>query len=231
MEEIAKTVSNAIDASREFGGFISRFVSGPLEQVMGILEDRLRYMRWEGLQQLIKKVEEFRKQQGLPPPDKLIPLKNVVPLLYHATLEEDDNLQDMWARLLLNGTNESTGITIERSFIEILAQISFLEARILQAIYELPFDDTHHVGVVTESLPESARVAEEKPASKYEEPAYEVKMALANLVRIGCIRFPLSWGGGEIFSEVNPTLMGKELVAACTFKKTNNITFIDPNRE
>ena len=203
---------------RDMGGFISRYISGPLDQATGILEDHLRYIRWERQQRLMMRAEEFRKQKGLPLPDRRIPLKHAVPLLFHATLEEDDNLQDIWARLLINGTNESTGINIERPFIEILAQISFLEARILEAIYELPFEKTHHVGIVTESLPEKATIAENKPATTYKEPPDDVKLAIANLSRIGCIRFHQSWGGGDIDNVVNPTLMGREFVKACTLK-------------
>ena len=201
------------------GGFISTYISGPLEQVSGLLEDRLRYVRWERQQRLMMKAEEFRIQQGLPLPDKPLPLKNAVPLLFNATLEEDDSLQDMWARLLINGTNKFTGITIERSFIEILAQISYLEARILQAIYELPFEKTQHTGIVTENLPEYAVIAEDTPATKYKEPTDDVKLALANLTRLGCIKLSDSWGGGEIFSVINPTLLGKELIVACTFRE------------
>ncbi|MEJ2391534.1 MAG: Abi-alpha family protein, partial [Gammaproteobacteria bacterium] len=195
-QEVAKTASNAIDAGREMGGFVSRFISGPLEQAVGIVEDKLRYIRWERQRRLIRRAEEYMREQGLSAPDKPIPLKNVVPLLEYATLEEDDTLQDMWARLLVNGTNESTGVNIERSFIEILAQLSPLEAQILQVIYALPFEATQHAGVVTESLPFSAKVAEEKPEKKYGDPTKEVKLALANLARIGCLKFPLTWGGG-----------------------------------
>jgi len=218
-QEVAKTTSKAIDAGREMGGFVSRFISGPLEQGVGIIEDRLRYIRWERQLRLIKRSEEFMNEQGLSNPNKPIPLKNAVPLLEYATLEEDDNLQDMWARLLVNGTNESTGINIERSFIEILAQISPLEAQILRAIYALPFENTQHAGIVTEKLPEYATVAEKKPENKPKEPSQEVKLALANLARIGCLKFPLTWGGGEIFTYINPTLIGKEFVAACSFKQ------------
>ena len=198
------------------GGFISRYISGPLEQASGILEDHLRYIRWERRQRLMVRAEEFRIHQGLPLPDKPVPLKHAVPLFFHATLEEDDNLQDMWARLLVNGTNEATGINIERSFIEILAQISFLEARILQAIYDLPFEKTQHGGVITENLPEYAAVAENNSTDKYKDPPHDIKLALANLARLGCIKMPATWSGGEIFSEINPTIMGKEFVEACT---------------
>lgn len=218
VQEVAKTTSNAIDASREMGGFISRFISGPLEQGAGILEDKLRYIRWERKIRLIKRSEEYLKKLGYSAPNKTIPLKNAVPLLEYATLEEDDNLQDMWARLLVNTTNDSTGITLERSYIEILAQISSLEAQILEAIYRLPFDLSRHRGILTENLPESASIAEEEQKTEPKEPSHEVKLALANLVRIGCLKFPATWGGGEIFTKVNPTLIGKEFVAACTLK-------------
>ena len=218
---MAKTASKGIDAARDMGAFISRYVSGPLEQASGILEDHLCYIRWERRQRLMIRAEEFRIRQGLPLPDRPIPLKHAVPLFFHATLEEDDNLQDMWARLLINGTNDATGINLERSFIEILAQISFLEASILQAIYELPFEKTHHAGIVTEYLPDKATIAENKPATKYKEPRDDVNLALANLSRIGCIRFHQSWGGGDIFTVVNPTLMGKEFIKACTFNSNN----------
>jgi len=219
VQEVAKTTSNAIDASREMGGFISRFVSGPLEQGMGIFEDRLRYIRWERQIRLIKRSEEFLTQQELPNPNKSIPLKNAVPLLEYATLEEDDYLQDIWARLLVNGTNESTGINIERAYIEILAQISALEAQILQTIYALPFNDMRHTGVITELLPISAKISDEKNEDNLNEPPLEIIMALANLARIGCLKLPLTWGGGELFSKIMPTIIGREFVAACTFTK------------
>ncbi|TQV65819.1 DUF4393 domain-containing protein [Exilibacterium tricleocarpae] len=215
-QEVAKTASKAIDAGREMGGFVSRFISGPLEQGVGIIEDKLKYIRWERQQRLIRRAEEFLKNKGLPNPDNPIPLKNAVPLLEYATLEEDDDLQDLWAYLLVNGSNISTGINIERSFIEILSQISSLEARILKAVYALPFEETRHAGVVTQHLPEYALAAEEKPETPYEEPSHEVKMGLANLARISCLKLSLTWGGGEIFTQINPTLIGKEFVLACS---------------
>lgn len=222
VQEVAKTTSTAIDAGREMGGFVSRFISGPLEQGVGILEDKLSYIRWERKLRLIKRSEEYLELMGLSAPNKTIPLKNAVPLLEYATLEEDDNLQDMWARLLVNGTNDSTGINIERSYIEILAQVSPFEAKILETIYRLPLEDLHR-GILTENLPDSASIEGDPPEVDLKEPSHVVKLAIANLVRIGCLKFPSTWGGNEIYTTVNPTLIGKEFVAACTInsKKSN----------
>ncbi len=220
VQEVAKTTSNAIDASREMGGFVSRFVSGPLEQGVGIIEDKLRYVRWERQQRLIKRSEEYIQQQGLSSPNKPLLLKNAVPLLEYATLEEDDYLQDMWARLLVNGTNKSTGINLERSFIEILSQLNSLEVNILEAIYSLPFEDANHEGIITAGLPYEAVIVDKDRKEELEQPSKEVLLSLANLARIGCVRSPLMWGGGELFTLINPTLIGKEFVAACSFQKT-----------
>ena len=46
-QEVAKTTGKGIDAGLELGGFFARFTGGPLEQASGIVEDKLRYMRWE----------------------------------------------------------------------------------------------------------------------------------------------------------------------------------------
>ena len=47
VQEVAKTTGKAIDAAQNFGGFFSKYVSGSVEQGMGIFEDKLKYMRWE----------------------------------------------------------------------------------------------------------------------------------------------------------------------------------------
>ncbi|ELL9330414.1 DUF4393 domain-containing protein [Vibrio fluvialis] len=215
-QEVAKTASNAIDATREFGGFISKFISGPIELSCGIIEDKLRYIRWERQVSLIEKANKLMDQKGFVVPDVQIAIKNAVPLLEYATLEENDDLQALWANLLVNGTNSRSGVALERSFIEILGQLSYLEVMILQAVYGLPFERTQHAGILTHALPDRAIIAEENIEEPISEPNQQVKIALSNLVRVGCLKFATSFGGGEVFYKINPTFMGKEFVRACS---------------
>lgn len=49
-------------------------------------------------------------------------------------MEEDDTLQEMWARLLVNAATDS-GIELKRVYIDILERLSSFEARILDRIY------------------------------------------------------------------------------------------------
>lgn len=44
VQEVAKTSSNAVDAGRELGEFVGKYIAGPLEQVSGIIEDKLKFI-------------------------------------------------------------------------------------------------------------------------------------------------------------------------------------------
>lgn len=47
IQEVAKTAGTSVDAVREFGGFVAKCIDGPLEQVIGIWNDKLKYRRWK----------------------------------------------------------------------------------------------------------------------------------------------------------------------------------------
>lgn len=219
VQDVAKTTGKAIDAAQNFGGFISRYVAGPLEQGMGIFEDKLKYMRWERQVRLMQRAEVLQREAGLSGPTRAIPLKLAVPLFEAASLEDDDHLQDLWARLLVNAANGSSHVSLQRAYIAILEQLTPFEASILETIYSLPYDKTQHDGVVVGSLPASVSVGQDDSSQEaLLEPSDEVKLALANLARLGCVVIQKSWGGGEIFQKVNPTLLGKSFVDACTLQ-------------
>lgn len=219
VQEVAKTTGKAIDAAREAGGFIARFVAGPLEQGIGIFEDRLRYLRWERQFRFMHRADQMLKEVGLPAPTRAIPLKLAIPLIQGASLEEDDELQDRWAALLVNAANAAFGTEIRRAHISILEQITALEAKILDTIYSLPFEAAHHAGIVAMNLPASARIAEENE-TKFDEPPEEIILAIGNLARVGCLRAGRTMGGGEYFGRVNPTALGRSFVYACRLQKT-----------
>lgn len=219
VQEVAKTTGKAIDASENLGGFIAKYISGSLDQAMGIVEDRLRYMRWERKIRLMKRAEQIAAQHGLAAPTRAVPLKLAVPLLEAASMEDNDALQDAWATLLINAADETSGVTLQRAYIDILESLTPLDAVILSKVYSVPISESRHVGVVTESLPEAARAARESEYGALKEPAEDVKLSLANLVRLGCLTFGRSFGGGELYVTVMPTLLGEKFLEACTLRR------------
>lgn len=42
VQEVAKATGKAIDAGREMGGFIAKYLGAPLDQAMGIWTDKLK---------------------------------------------------------------------------------------------------------------------------------------------------------------------------------------------
>ena len=218
-QEVAKTTGKAIDAGEKFGGFISRYISGSLEQGMGIFEDKLKYMRWETQMRLMERASMYMRSIGVDAPSKAIPLKLAVPFFQAASLEDDNYLQDMWAKLLVNSSIAGSNIELNRSYIDILERLSHLEAKILSVIYSIPENHLKHKTILTALLPESVKIDDDVEKMEPKDPSKEVILALANLSRLGCIALPTTWGGGEVFSSIYPAILGRRLVEACTLKE------------
>jgi hypothetical protein len=213
--EIAKTAGKAIDAGKATGSFIAKYIGGSLEQGMGIFEDKLKYLRWERQHRLMLRADEFLKRLDLQEPSRAIPLKLALPILQGATLEDDDDLQDRWAALLVNVANASFVGEIRRAHVSMLEQLTSLDVRILDVIYSLPFFESMEHGVTTNALPNSAELMTASYAHIAGRPPEAIEVSLANLARLGCIRPSLTDGGGEIYSRVVPTFAGREFVNAC----------------
>ena len=90
----------------------------------------------------MKRAEDFMREINLSQPTRPLQLKFAIPLLQAASLEEDDYLQDLWAKLLVNAANESSGVDEKRTFIDILERLTPIEARILEKVYSLPFEES-----------------------------------------------------------------------------------------
>jgi hypothetical protein len=138
----AKATEATANASREViraGRHLGRFISGPAGEVVGMLWDHLRIVRFERQIRLWERTRHFLAKRGLDAPTRTIPLKIGLPLLDNATLEEDDELQDVWAKLLVNGGDASSGIEIRRAFVSVLAEMTALDVEIsLQSSKSVP---------------------------------------------------------------------------------------------
>ena len=212
-EATANASKEAIQASRELG----RFFSGPAREVVGILEDYVKVVRFERRVRLAGRVRKVLIEKGMTGPTRKIPLNIAVPLLENATLEEDDDLQEVWARLLVNGGDAGSGIQLRRAFVSVLAEMTSLDVRNLAQIEraaKLLNAEIGSYGVWTYELPERA-IPYVKP-ERTRDPSPEVAISLGNLERLGCIissnRSPVLKG----HQLVNLTPFGRALIDACT---------------
>jgi hypothetical protein len=225
LEELAKTGGKALDLMEKMGAFIARLTKGTLEEGFGIFEDKLKYMRWKNQFRLIIRANEFINESGINEITRPLPLKFTIPLLQGASLEDDEYLQDLWAQLLANSVIEN-GIEIKRVYIDILERLSPLEGKIIKTIYgSFSFEEIQHRFLLTYKLPEFIEIQNDDSREHPEQNNPAIQLALINLSRIGCLSLTKSLGGGEFFSLIHPTLLGKYFYEACT-KIVRNIETI-----
>jgi hypothetical protein len=129
-------------------------------------------------------VRHFLAERGLAGPNRTIPLKVGLPLLDNATLEEDDELQDLWARLLVNGGDANSDTVLRRAFVTVLAEMTLLDVRNLAEI-EFAINKVHperaRKGVWTVELPKRAIAYDWVKEDKYPgDPSPEVAISLSN---------------------------------------------------
>lgn len=199
VQGLAKTAETAITAGRKLGEFVSRTIAEPLKETMGILTDRLQFMRWERWVRLVDKVEEIIEERKLQGKTRVVPPKIALPIIENASLEEDDFLQDMWVNLLISAMDESREMP-RTAYIEIIKVLTPADAQLLKLMhseFELQRD---HISPDYTILPSGAEVSFRSPSrlpmpsmvlmktlSASDRTAFEVSMD--NLVRVGCATF------------------------------------------
>jgi hypothetical protein len=192
-EATANASIEAIQASRELG----HFLSGPTRELVAMLEDHLKVVRFERRVRLWHRVRNILTEKGMTGPTRNIPLNIGVPLLEIATLEEDDDLQEVWARLLVNGGDASSGVELRRAFVSVLAEMTSLDVRNLAQI-EIAFsleEEPWRSSVKSPSTgpwrfrlsPKSNGFAQLGPDG-LDNTAPELAISLSNLDRLGCIK-------------------------------------------
>jgi len=186
-----------------------------VEQASGIVGDWLTYVRWERQQRLMDRANEFMRERGVTVPSRAAPLKIAIPIMREGSLEEDDELQDIWARLLVNAADANSGIEVKHMFLSILKDCNSKDVRVLDKLYSFSEEEAR-AGIWTTPLPDNVILGTERPTGVEEFPSSDVKLSLANLTRLCLIASSMAWGGGLIFKQVYQTDLGREFVSACS---------------
>jgi hypothetical protein len=212
--EIAKTVDTGLKLAGKFGSFFH----GAMQTAGKMLENEVRFIAAKRGVRLSDKWNEFMDARQLNAPTRSIPPKFSLPLLTAAVLEVDDELQDTWARLLVNAGDAATPMELRTAFVEILKGMSAADVRNLKALAELSLrhvDKSYPQPVATDSLPGGGDNHGEvagMPAPISD----ALGVSLTNLTRPGCVIPASGWGGVSLFHMVTVTHLGMALYRACS---------------
>jgi hypothetical protein len=155
-----------------------------------MLEDHLKVVRLERRVRLSARVRNILTEKGMDGPTRRIALNIGLPLLENATLEEDDDLQEVWARLLVNSGDADSGIEPRRAFGSVLAEMSAFDVgNLAQIALAVKMNaESASTGVWTYELPETAIPFVRGDTERNDgNRSPEVQISLSNLERLGCI--------------------------------------------
>jgi hypothetical protein len=135
-QEIAKTTSKALDVTEKVGSFVAKVIGEPVECAVGMLSDKLRFMRWERQIRMVDKCEEIIRQRQIEGKLRAVSPKLALPIMENASLEENDQLQDLWANLLASALDPSFKGVLRSAFIDVIKQLEVVDAYILNFLYK-----------------------------------------------------------------------------------------------
>jgi hypothetical protein len=191
IEETAKAVvetvkfgTTTIEAAEKMGGFFSKILHEPMTEAVGIIGDKLRFMRWQRKLRIVDEVNKTLDQRDITN-TRPIPPKLAIPILEQACLEENDELQDLWRNLIANSLDPNFKMEIRYTFIEIIKSMTPLDAKILKYIYEIT-DETNKTNHTTNFRGYPVDFFQIKDKMNASNP--ETELSMNNLQRIQCVR-------------------------------------------
>mgnify|MGYP001583980110 CR=1 FL=1 len=170
--EVSKEEINAF-----FNGIVPEFV----KEGGGIISDTVRFWRWKNQIKLIKKAEKIIEDNNLT--KQQIPLKVLAPLIENSSYEEDESMQNRWANLLSNAVTGQVNVT--PNFVEILKELSPLEAIMLDKVY----DET-----IAQTGTDVLQFSKEKICEWLKLSSDDFDLMIENLYRLGLCQRPGSTG-------------------------------------
>ena len=112
--------------------FVERIVGPSADALGGMLQDQLKSFRAQNLERLHKKWKIIREDKGISEAAiKVLPFGDAFRVLEASSMEEDENVQNIWAQLLASATDSKRDVTIEKRFINLLKSLSGNDAIIL----------------------------------------------------------------------------------------------------
>lgn len=117
------------------GEQLVKSVFGPsVKEISETFGDSFRLRRFKNQVDILTKAQKYINDSGITP--KNIDLKVLAPLIHYSSLEENIDLQERWAKLIVNVVKSEGNTLLKQNAIEIISKISSQEARFLEYLFD-----------------------------------------------------------------------------------------------
>ena len=179
----ADATKEAIGAIEKTGGFLNRVFGDIVEDSIGVVADRIKFYRIQNYLALSENTARIMRDRGYSDADitRVVTPKVAIPLIESATLEDDNELQALWAQLLANAMDSKFNLDVRLRHVSLLREMEPLDARILNACYSEKLANHDNVSL-NEFLFER-----KKTARNFRVAESLIEVSLLNLIRLSCI--------------------------------------------
>jgi hypothetical protein len=126
--------TNGIDLSRQICKYFAHVMQVPVDESTGMLADYLKFKRFELQASLVEKIKAIIDSRPCLKNLRAVPPKIALPIFYGASIEEDDDLHTIWARLLASAMDPEQP-KLRTAFADILRQLEGADVGLLTLMY------------------------------------------------------------------------------------------------
>jgi Abortive infection alpha len=135
-DEQAKLGQELVKAVRDGSGYFTDILGDLPRDLVGLLiGDGVKAKRIERIAVLWQKTRERLRDRGISDDPEPPSLKYAIPILQAAADEENEELQDLWSRLLAAAMDPNRRDAMRQSFITTVKQMDPIDALVLKAVH------------------------------------------------------------------------------------------------
>ncbi|MCP5265131.1 MAG: DUF4393 domain-containing protein [Burkholderiaceae bacterium] len=147
-----------------------------------LVKDGVHYLRWKLAGAILDRASDILKERNAKK-RKTPPVAMAIRFMDAASLEDDPNIQELWARLLANAADPTRDYALNKTHIAILSEMNALDAEILLYIADQKWGMFRDIAEGTGISPTDRNGV----AGALQADPTAVGIALGNLWRLGCL--------------------------------------------
>lgn len=222
-QEKWKAIQKGLDLTDRAADFLGRVFGDSADNIGGILSDQTKHWRAKNLDRIAFYWQERIGERDISE-DALeqLPFGDAFRVIEAASMEDDEDVQRMWADLIANATDPDKSTQIKKVYIDLLKSLSSPEVILLNLLWSAEKTSVFKTREELEVFNKETNALAEAAWRKLDKSTRDT--AIQNLIRLRCLSFrPKPPAVGQLFNvprQVDaPWPSGYGLVNAQEFQK------------
>lgn len=184
--EMAKAAGQiVVDTAKNSRKAIGVLLGDAVREFGLALGDKARFFRFKNLVKIMDRVEEIGRNRGYTPEQmKALPFGEAVRVIEAASDEDEEEVQELWSRLIANASTPESGVSARKVYVDLLKSLSPSEATFLDLLSKNSKEQFQSL----DELKEFNSTARKEFAERWHSfGPLDREAAIQNLLRLRCV--------------------------------------------